>query len=418
MEKRLRLGPGRTSGHQKILMYSHDCNGLGHTSRTLSIAAYLAAELEQTAIMLMTDLSIIGRFAFPKHVDFIHLPCIFRQPENSFYDTHLNIELKNILTLRRKITKSAIKTFQPEILLIEADPTVLPQELKHTFGFVRKRYPGTRVVWGLPDILGDPETVIREWIEKDVYRVLHRVCDEIWVHGEQSVFDLVSEYDFPPELAAKTIYTGYMQISPLDAAGTPEGEMPGSLDQPYVLVTAGSGVEGYALIDNYLRFLESAPEPPFRSVIITGPMMKSEHKRALLLRAENLPGVIFHRYSKHILKYLQGARLVVCNGGFNMLCEILSYRKKSIFVPSPTPANEHLKRAQIFKDLGLIDIIFPEELNPHYIGHKIGVAMPGPVDSYPEQETAYFPQLGMETILERVRALSREIALSAFRISS
>lgn len=407
--------------NKKILMYSHDCSGLGHTSRTLSIAAHLAKEIEDCSIMLVTDLSITGHLNFPQNVDFIHLPCIMQRSEDNFYHTNLDIDIKDFLTLRRKITKSAIKSFDPGLIIIESDPSVLPHEMKHTFGFVRKRYPGTRVVWGIPDILGDPETVKKDWIEKDVYRVMDRVCDEIWVHGVQDVFDVVEEYAFPQELANKTHYTGYMRVLEEDVRKYDE-YVQENTDKPYVLVTAGSGAEGFSLLDNYLASLEEANEPmPFRSVITTGPMMKPEQKKHLLERAEKLPDVIFHRYSKHILQYLKHAQLVVCNGGFNMMCEILSYRKKSIFVPMPTPANEHLKRAEIFKELGLIDLISPDELSPESIGAKVREMFKQEHHNrfdHSRTVTIDIPQKGLETIMKRIRSFNNGAPLSIFRASS
>ena len=53
-------------------MYSHDSTGLGHTFRTLMIASHLAESLTNCSILVLTDLSIIGRFKFP-HVEALEL---------------------------------------------------------------------------------------------------------------------------------------------------------------------------------------------------------------------------------------------------------------------------------------------------------------------------------------------------------
>lgn len=392
----------------KILMYSHDGSGVSHTMRTFAIASHVAGKLENCSILLLTDLPIIGRLKFPRHVDYVHLPGIVRTGEQLPITRNLNLELENTLTLRRKITKSAIKTFKPHLICIESDPAVLPRETRQTFGFVRERLPETRVAWGLPDISGEPQAVLQSWDSENIYALLDEIADEIWIHGSREIFDPVQEYHFPPNLAEKTCFTGYIRAPRVTRRRIEEEILDMNLRGPFVLVTGGSGTEGYELIDAYLRFLENAHTAlPFQSVIITGPMMSSRDKHLLLQRAEALPGVIFHRYSKHLLQYLKYAEVVVSTGGFNLLCEILSFHKKSIFVPARSPANEHLYRAQIFRELGLVDYILLAELTPEKLGEKILLALKQGTKNGKTPALARIPRNGLDNIVERIHVLTR-----------
>ncbi len=394
----------------RILIYSSDSSGLGYTSRAVWIASHIAEHIENTSMLLLTDLPIANRLKFPEHVDYIHLPGILSKNDETYVTRRLNIDLQHTMMLRHKITKSTIKTFKPRLIIIESDPAVLPREMKNTFGFVKKRFPETKIIWGMPDTVGEPEKIIRRWKEKDVYTILDQVCDEIWVHGAKSIFDFATEYQLPKTLANRVIYTGYIRAPYVTRHRIHKDKTKLRLKKPFVLVTAGSGNNGFALIDNYLRFLEHSGEAlPFRSVIVTGPMMKSQEKHILLDRAENLPNVIFHRYSKHILQYLKYAQLVVCHGGFNLLCEILTYRKNAIFVPNLSATNEYLYRSQLFKTLGLVELILPNKLSPDIIGEKVASAFSKEFNSE-LFDSVDISQDGLRNIIERVKFLNSKVA--------
>jgi predicted glycosyltransferase len=61
---------------------------------------------------------------------------------------------------------------------------------------------------------------------------------------------------------------------------------------------------------------------------------------------------------------MEKAAGVVCLGGYNTFCEILSLNKRSIIVPRVTPRAEQLLRAEAACKLGLVQVIPPERLNP------------------------------------------------------
>jgi predicted glycosyltransferase len=58
---------------------------------------------------------------------------------------------------------------------------------------------------------------------------------------------------------------------------------------------------------------------------------------------------------------IAGARAVVAMGGYNTYCEILSFDKPALIVPRMRPREEQLIRARRAAELGLIDMLLPEE---------------------------------------------------------
>ncbi|RMG65395.1 MAG: hypothetical protein D6715_08580 [Calditrichaeota bacterium] len=391
-----------SSSNFNIVMYSQDGRGLGRTTRTLKIAAYLVKQIPEASILLLTDLSLVGRLKIPERVDFVHLPEVVLENGRALTQ-NLTLGSSSVLKIRRKITRTAVKTFKPNWIIIDRDPLFLPDEVKRTFSFVRKRLPETRVAWALPDVLGDPELVCQEMRRLDVYKVLNRVAHEIWIFGVREIFNQEMAYRYPEELARKVRYLGYLQAPDAGSAalGT-EGVL--SSGKPFVLVAAGSGVRGYQLLDNYLKMLErSGQDWPFASVVVSGPMMDSTQKSDIKQRCEKLPDVEFHRFSKHLLQYVKQAELVITTGGFNLMCEVLSYQKNALFVPDSGNYNEHLFRSRLLNERGFAHLLSPDRLTPEALQkhiHQIlrtspGAQSPGRV---------LFQQNALENILARLKS--------------
>ncbi|MDZ7343484.1 MAG: hypothetical protein ONA90_03110 [candidate division KSB1 bacterium] len=374
----------------------------------MRMASYLAENLAGCSILVLTDLSIIGRFKFPRNVDYVHLPAMNRQPHSHQYAGNLNIALNDALTIRRKILKSAVKTFSPDFFIVERKPFGPQEEMRRTLSFVRKHLPKTKLIWGLLDVVGDPEMIRRDWTQQDFYRMLEHYCDEIWIYGTPEIFDHLTNYQIPATIAGKCYYMSYLRSWRLASARMHKDIVRFQQNKkPYVLITSGSGAEGFTLVDTYLRFLEHAGESlPFHSLIVTGPMMRTHEKLMLKKRAQKLPGVIFHRFSKHVLQYVEHADLVISNGGYNTFCEILSYRKKSIFAPPFVPPYEHLLRAEIFHKLGMITRVIPRDLSAERLGDIVQSSLYRRIELAPSSVRVRIPLDGLDNIVERIEILS------------
>jgi predicted glycosyltransferase len=58
---------------------------------------------------------------------------------------------------------------------------------------------------------------------------------------------------------------------------------------------------------------------------------------------------------------IEGATGVVAMGGYNTYCEILSFDKPALIVPRVKPREEQLLRAQRASELGLVDMLLPDQ---------------------------------------------------------
>ena len=138
-----------------------------------------------------------------------------------------------------------------------------------------------------------------------------------------------------------------------------------------MVVTTGGGGDGFEVMDAYLRMLETAPLPPaFKSILITGPFMPKRDRKNLAKRCRKL-GVRMHHFYRQMEKIFAAADLVICMGGYNTLCEILSQGTVSLVIPRDTPRREQLIRAETFQRRQLIDYIAWETLTPEVLRDKV-----------------------------------------------
>jgi predicted glycosyltransferase len=70
------------------------------------------------------------------------------------------------------------------------------------------------------------------------------------------------------------------------------------------------------------------------------------------------------------------AERVVTMGGYNSVCEALSYGVRSLVVPRVRPRREQLVRAEHFAKLGLLEMLHPDELSPAAIGEWLAGESP------------------------------------------
>lgn len=168
-----------------------------------------------------------------------------------------------------------------------------------------------------------------------------------------------------------------------------------------VVVTTGGGGDGFSVMDTYLAMLESIQTPPpFRSVLITGPFMPKQQRRNIFKRARRL-GIRTYHFFRQMEKIFAAADLVVCMGGYNTLCEILSQGTISLVIPRETPRKEQMIRAQAFKRQHLVDYIPWADFSAPLLQEKLLNMLTDP-DPY-HRAIAEFKLTGIETMRQRLQ---------------
>jgi len=257
--------------------------------------------------------------------------------------------------------------------------------------------------------MDDAASTKKDWEEKGVYDVLDRYYSEIWVYGNQDFYDPIREYDIPKDISQKIIFTGYIPRAVPKAGEINEVRREQRLDrdQKLVVVTTGGGGDGYDHMDAYLRMLEAWGEsPPFRTVMVTGPFMpkKSKKRRTEIFNRARRIQVRTYRFYRRMERLIGAADVVVCMGGYNTVCEILSQGKPSLIIPREQPRREQLIRAQILYEHNLADFIPWYQVDPNLLRHKL-LAMIEKPEPY-HQAISNFRFTGLEVMSERLAEFS------------
>src|SRR6266700_450726 len=177
----------REAASPRVAMYSQGMVGFGHIRRNASIAQALRAAPPSPAIVLIAEAWQAGALPMPEGVDCVTLPALRREPDGAYNPRFLlDVSDQQLIALRARVIRSAIKTFVPDVLVVDCLPVGVAGELTRTLASLRKG-GNTRCVLGLRDVLQDAETVRRDWSERAQLDAIRDYYDAIWVYGDPAV---------------------------------------------------------------------------------------------------------------------------------------------------------------------------------------------------------------------------------------
>ncbi|SHO52490.1 glycosyltransferase family protein [Desulfopila aestuarii] len=386
-----------------ILMYSHDTYGLGHIRRSMAIANHLRDK--NTNVLILTGSPIAGRFAFPEQVDFVRIPGMIKKTNDDYQSLSIRIEQEHALSIRTNIILATAQAFQPNLFIVDKEPHGLKREVLPTLEWLKKECPQTTSILGLRDILDDSEVIINDWREKNVYNSLTSLYDQIWVYGNQEIYDPICQYQIPQEAQDKVKFTGYI----------PRKNLPDNTrcrirkqfrileDDIFVLITTGGGGDGMEMLEHYLDMHDYYPTSlPLKTIMITGPFMPKSQRREVQRRAK-LHGIKSLPFHHKVEEMMKAADLVISMGGYNTICEILTHKTPALIIPREWPRREQLIRATCLKERGLLDFIPWTEVNPQLLRDKIFSIIENK-DRYVEAMSG-FKLSGLDTMLAELHHL-------------
>jgi len=351
-----------TSRRYRVALYSHDTMGLGHMRRNLLLAQALQHSPLQAVVLMIAgarEASLVTRAA---GVDCVALPSLWKDLGGQYRPRHLDVSLDDLLCVRARTAAAALDAFAPDFLIVDNVPRGALRELDLALETLRAQ-GRTRLVLGLRDVLDDPVTLQDEWTRAQNDEAVRRYYDAVWVYGDPAVYDPVREYAFTPDVASKVRYTGYLDQrartryaggehgDPIAALGLPPG--------PLALCLVGSGQDGAQLAE---AFAEAELPRDTNGVLVTGPCMPLDVRRRIARATAGRPGRRIVRFLSEPTRLVRRANHIVAMGGYNTICEVLSFRKPALIVPRVEPRREQLIRAQRLESLGLLEVLHPADL--------------------------------------------------------
>jgi predicted glycosyltransferase len=340
--------------HARILMYSHDTFGLGHLRRCRAIAHALVEDYRGLNVLIISGSPIAGAFDYRARVDFVKIPSVIKRRNGEYTSLDRHMDLHDTMMMRQSIIRYTAETFQPDLLIVDKEPLGLGGELEETLSYLKTR--ATTLVLGLRDVMDAPRLLDAEWKLRDVMRKIDLFYDRIWVYGPEDFYDPLRELEVPPAVRARMDFVGFL---PRHTA--PEELMTERPDSDYLLVTTGGGGDGADLIHNVLDSYQTDPSLQHRALVVLGPYMPARKRRKLFSKGKKIPWVEMIEFDSHMENLIAGAKGVVAMCGYNTFCEILSFDKPAIIVPRTKPREEQLIRARRAAELGLLDMLSPDE---------------------------------------------------------
>jgi predicted glycosyltransferase len=352
-----------TKHHPVLAMtYSHDGFGLGHLRRNTMIAARFAREMPGSSVLMMVGCPSGAFFDLPPGVDYIKIPSIIKVDTGQWHPRTLNISSENIKAIRTFTIQKAAELFKPDLFLVDYTPTGVYGELLPTLQMLKERKNPPRIILGLRDILDTPEVSRDLWEKENAYEAVRQYYDRVLIYGCQDTFDTASQYSLNEKFPEKITYCGYL---------CPEDEYKNKKvmrkelqikKEKVVVVTAGAGYDAYPMMRTCMEaFQLLCKDYPVEAIFITGSLMEYEERQLLHKWAMDLPVRVLKSVEDH-LSYINAADLLITMAGYNTLMDVIRLQKRILIIPRQGPSAEQKMRAQLFSDLGLGQLIHPDEL--------------------------------------------------------
>lgn len=196
------------------------------------------------------------------------------------------------------------------------------------------------------------------------------------MYGDPTVHDLVATGEIPRGLQDLVAHTGFLANGRLGTGHS-------VVEEPFVLTTVGGGSDGRAVAEAAVA--ARVPEG-HRHVVVTGPQMPAEHRRAI--RALAGPATTVVRSVPDALALLRRASAVVGMGGYNTVCEVMSTTAPALIVPRTHRRQEQRLRAEALAARGAVEVLEPAEVSAERLGdwfaasvgaqvHRTGIDLDG-----------------------------------------
>lgn len=367
-----------TSSRTRIALYSPGIVGLGHLRRNLLLSQVLADSDLQSINFMVTEAREASAFinSMPSGVDFITLPGLSKGVDGICKPRYLDLPLKKVISLRARTIRAALKEFEPDLFLVDNLPRGAYRELDPTLRAL-KANGRTKIVLGLRDVLDEPWSVHRDWFRWKFDEAIEDYYDAIWVYGDPAVYNMVEEYRFPPSINEKISFVGYLDqrkralFAQRDV--TAPAEIHASLQGKMMLCLLGGGQDGDRLADAFSQ--AEFPQDAF-GVLVTGPFMSAQMQDRLAERARHNPRLRILNFIPEPTMLVERAERIIAMGGYNTVCEVLSFQKRAVIVPRTKPRREQAIRAERLQNLGLIDVMNAEQLDPHTLSSWMSRNLP------------------------------------------
>ena len=343
-----------------VVMYSHDTIGLGHMRRNSAIAHELVKRVPGMSVLMLVGCPAGMVFEPHPGIDYVKLPSLSKLGRGAYQAGSLRIDAQTTRDMRMRIIEGVIASIQPDVFLVDHEPSGAMDELRPILETLRKR-PNVRAVLGLRDVLDEPARTRALWSEHSIGQLIAEAYDHVLVYGDEGFFPSIEAYGLaalkPGNVTSCGIVTAVQPCRRLIQNRKPE----------HVLVSGGGGRDAFPMISAAVAAMGILPERKRpRMTVITGPLMDLELQTESVRMGAKF-GVEVLKTVADLPSLMTNSDLLITMAGYNSINEALAVGCPIVTVPRLGPSAEQRLRAEALERAGLAHYLRREDLSPQSI---------------------------------------------------
>lgn len=340
-----------------LLFYCQHSLGIGHLTRSFALVTAL---VEHFRVVFLNGGRLPPGLPVPAGIELINLPALGTDDGHKVVSRDATHDVAQASFHRRALIESAVRQYSPAVLLVELFPFGRKKFAGEILPLIRqvRRQTGApvRVVCSLRDILVDARADQQHHDDRARW-LADRYFDAVLVHADPTLARLEDSFRPRQPLRVPVHYTGYVVPARAAAAAVPRGR--------HILVSAGGGIVGNALLRTALQARALLREPTTPMRLIAGPFLPEPEWRALQDQVRGIAGVELLRQVPDMVAEMRQARASISQCGYNTALDILVSRVPALVVPYATSSeNEQSERATRLVALGAMQQLDAAALAP------------------------------------------------------
>ncbi|MEM9907685.1 MAG: glycosyltransferase [Cyanobacteria bacterium P01_D01_bin.44] len=354
---------------KKIMIYCQHLAGMGHLVRSAEIIRSLVKDF---SVCFVNGGQPVPQFELPTGAEIIYLPALW-QDGTKLKPVDESKSIDEVKLERKQKLLETFEQFEPDCLITECFPfskLKMKFELIPLLEQVRASSHPTQVVCSLRDLVMTQPMRHDAWLRRvdNVCQMINQFYDTIFFHGDATLLRLEDCFPEIDNLQCGIVYTGYVAQSPPEQSSLIADDIAGLSDKtPSIVASVGGGRHGY---EPLRAIIEASPllakTLPHQIYAFAGPFMPEEDFGRLQQAAADQTNVTLRRFTSRLIDYLEKADLSVSLGGYNTTMNLLKTGVRSLVLPSLSKDqnNEQHIRAHKLAEMGVLDLLEPEDLAP------------------------------------------------------
>ena len=351
---------------KKIIFYCQYLSGIGHLVRSTEIVRSLVKNFQ---VYFVNGGPPIAGFEMPPQVKLIEVPAIWL--EDGEFRVADTLSVESVQELRKNQLINIIEQVQPDCLITEFFPFgrhLLLFELLPLLEYIKSTAPHTKIICSLRDVIGKVSDIQEE---DTICYLMNKYFDLLLFHSDANFQVFAESFRRHQDINCPVTHTGFIAQSLKESCGNLWSD---NKDFAKILVSVGGGRIGQELLQTVIEASTIISKKIKHEIqMFTGPFIPEDKFLSLQQSAKNRTNIKITKYTQNLLEYMKTADISISLSGYNTTMNILSTGVKAIVFPLShnDQDKEQLLRTQKLEELGVVDVIHAENLNPAYLADAV-----------------------------------------------